>query len=57
MAHFSLAPELFDKRADVTRNVRRYGIPGGFFYRLCGVIVQFKSRFNEWEMEILAIFT
>lgn len=25
MAHFSLAPELFDKRADVTHNVRQYG--------------------------------
>lgn len=26
MAHFSLAPELFDKRADVTHNVRQYRI-------------------------------
>lgn len=31
MAHFSLAPELFDKRADVTHNVRQYGIYRRFF--------------------------
>lgn len=31
MAHFSLAPELFDKRADVTHNVRQYEIQAVFF--------------------------
>lgn len=31
MAHFSLAPELFDKRADVTHNVRQYGIQAVLF--------------------------
>lgn len=56
MAHFSLAPELFDKRADVTHNVRQYGIQAVFYCRLCGVIVQFKLQTRDCGMVIYQIY-
>lgn len=50
MAHFSLAPELFDKRADVTHNVRQYGIQAGFFIDYVVILYNLNRDFTivEW---------
>lgn len=54
MAHFSLAPELFDKRADVTHNVRQYTEYRRFFIDYVVLLYNLNRDISDYGMVILS---